>query len=220
MAGSTSITHIIGTTSVILLFFVVGSYYNGYFTELNVEAYKAQLGQVAEYYAANMNDLVVLGSLTENSVFLSKEVVTPSSIGERIYNISLTKMTSSDGDKQVFSVVVSIDSLNIFAIADMVWSPNLNIQLYTNQAITGNGTVTLQIYSEQRTCHSTRTNGSPGFRRGLVFKGRCLNDSRSRHKGGHVGGSRLECRHRVHFLGNHHLPDPGLCCSVRDNHEL
>lgn len=144
MAGSTSITHIIGTTSVILLFFVVGSYYNGYFTELNVEAYKAQLGQVAEYYAANMNDLVVLGSLTENSVFLSKEVVTPSSIGERIYNISLTKMTSSDGDKQVFSVVVSIDSLNIFAIADMVWSPNLNIQLYTNQAITGNGTVTLQ----------------------------------------------------------------------------
>lgn len=146
MAGATSITHIIGTTSIIMLFFIVGSYYNAYFSDLNTEAYKAQLGQIAEHYAANLNDLVALSSLTESDLFLSKEVVTPISIGERFYNITLTKMTSSEGNKQVLSVEVSIDSLNIFAIVDMVWSPNLNIQLYTNQTIVGNGTVTLKRY--------------------------------------------------------------------------
>jgi len=133
VADSTIIPHIFGTCALIMLFFAVGTYYNGFFTNLNSEAYRAQLGQVADYLSSNIIDLVTLSQLTEGDQFLVKVVEMPTFIGERVYNISLTTMTPSYGDADLIRIITRIDALNIYATSDLPWSLNSNIRIYTDQ---------------------------------------------------------------------------------------
>ena len=147
MGGSTVIPHIIGTTAMITLYFLVGTYYNGFYTQLHSEAYKAQLGQVADYIATNIIDLVTLCQLTEHDLFLVKDVEVHTFIGEKIYNISLITMTPSYGDMEIKRVVAQIDALNIYATSDLPWSMNATVEIYTNQPIVNPHEGTLNLTS-------------------------------------------------------------------------
>jgi len=133
MTDSTIIPHVIGTAAMLTMFFIVGSYYNGFYTNLHNEAYQAQLKQAADFLASNIVDLVTLSQLTEGDQFLVKVVETPTFIGERLYNISLVTMTPSYGDMEVIRVVTRIDALSIYATADLPWSVNSAIKIYTNE---------------------------------------------------------------------------------------
>jgi len=135
MGDSAVIPHVIGTVAVIMLFFSLTAYYNGYYGQLNLQGYKAQLGQIGEYYAANMNDLVTIASLAEGDVFLVKEIQTATFIGDRIYNVSLIRTTVAGRDQESLAVSTRLESLNLFTTTELIWSPELNITIYTNQSV-------------------------------------------------------------------------------------
>lgn len=144
VADSTIIPHIFGTVALISMFFVVGTYYNGLFATLHSEAYRAQLGQVADYVASEIIDLVILSYLPEEDQFLVKDIEPQTFIGEKVYNISIITMTPGYGDTEVIRVVTRIDALNIYSVSDMPWSINGSIQIYTGQEITPPENVTLK----------------------------------------------------------------------------
>ena len=143
--GDSVMPHIIGTTAIITLYFLVGTYYNGFYTQLYSKAYQVQLGQVADYTASNIIDLVTLSQLTEHDHFLIKDVKVPTFIGEKIYNISLITMTPSYGDMELKRVVTQIDALNIYTTSDLPWSMNATIEIYTDQPIANPHEGTLEL---------------------------------------------------------------------------
>ena len=147
MGDSVIIPHVIGTAALLVMFFTVGTYYDWYFTDLSREAYRVQLGQVADYISSNIVDLVTLGQLTDRDQFLTKEIEIPRVIADKLYNISLLVMTPSYGDNDVIRVLVRIDSLDIYASSDMPWSANSNIHICNNQTI-NNITVRSNLLSD------------------------------------------------------------------------
>ncbi len=135
MGNSVVIPHIFGTIALLSMFFTVGTYYNGYFTQLNREAYQAQLGQVSEYISSNLIDLVVLSRLSDEDVFLVKTIEVPLEIGNRFYRISLKEMQSPYGE-DTLNVVSELESLGVYSTADLPWPKNPYIEIYSNQNIT------------------------------------------------------------------------------------
>lgn len=135
MVDTTTIPHIIGTTAIITMFFVVGTYYNGFYTGLHSEAYRAQLGQAADYIASNIVELVTLSHLAEDDMFLIKTLEIPTFIGERVYNTSLIQRAEKEVGQEFISVYLSIEKLYIGASSELLWSINPNIQRYVNQSI-------------------------------------------------------------------------------------
>jgi hypothetical protein len=129
------IPHIFGTIALLSMFFTVGTYYDGFFTQLNREAYHAQLGQVSEYVSSNLIDLVVLSRLSEEDVFLVKTIDIPSEIGNRFYRVTLLEMQSAYGE-DTLKVVSKIESLDIYATSDLPWPKSSYIDIYSNQSIT------------------------------------------------------------------------------------
>ncbi|MFP3952063.1 MAG: hypothetical protein ACLFVP_08010 [Candidatus Bathyarchaeia archaeon] len=134
MGNSVAIPHIFGTVALLTMFFTVGTYYNGFFTTLNEEAYRAQMGQVSEYLSSNLIDLVVLSRLSEGDLFLVKTIDVPLEIGDRFYRISLEEMQSPLGE-DLLKVVSEIESLDIYSTADLPWPKSTYMQIYTNQSI-------------------------------------------------------------------------------------
>lgn len=130
------IPHVIGTSALLIMFFTVSTYYTGFFNRLHSEAYRAQLGQVSDYLASSILDLETLSRIAEVDQFLVKDVEPPPFIGDRVYTISLITMTPSYGDTELIRVVATIDALNIYAISDLPWSLDSNVEIYTNQTVT------------------------------------------------------------------------------------
>jgi len=135
MGNSVIIPHIFGTIALLTMFFTVGTYYDGFFTTLNEEAYRAQLGEVSEYVSSNLIDLVVLSRLSDGDLFLVKSFEVPMEIGDRFYRMSLKEMQSPQGE-DLLKVVSEIESLDIYATADLPWPKSNYIQIYTDQSIT------------------------------------------------------------------------------------
>lgn len=146
MGNSVIIPHIFGTIALLTMFFTVSTYYNGFFTNLNQEAYKAQLGQVSEYISSNLIDLVVLSRLSNEDLFLVKTIEVPLEIGKRFYNISLKEMQSPYGE-ELLNVVSEINSLDIYSTADLPWPSNTYIQIYSNQSINTRYGDSIEIHS-------------------------------------------------------------------------
>jgi len=137
MGNSVIIPHIFGTVALLTMFFTVGTYYNGFFLNLNEEAYRAQLGQVSDYISSTMIDLVVLSRLSDNDLFLIKTVKIPLEIGKRFYSVRLVEMQAPNGD-ELLRVVSEIDSLDIYSTSDLPWSKSQYLQIYSNQSISTN----------------------------------------------------------------------------------
>lgn len=136
MGNSVIIPHIFGTIALITMFFSVGSYYNGLYVDLNRQASKAQLGQVADYVSSNIIDLVVLSQLTERDVFLVKYIKVPLYIGNRYYNLSLIEMPSAYTGEELLKVYTEIDADHIYSTSELPWSKTPVLQIYGNQSIT------------------------------------------------------------------------------------
>lgn len=134
MGDSVVIPHIFGTIALLTMFFTVGTYYDGFFTQLNREAYQAQLGQVSEYISSNLIDLVVLSRLSDEDVFLVKTIDIPSEIGNRFYRITLLEMQSTYGE-DALRIVSELESLGVYSKADLPWYKSSYIDIYSNQSI-------------------------------------------------------------------------------------
>jgi hypothetical protein len=132
---STAIAHVIGTVSLLMIFFSIGGYYQDYYSVLGQRTNEAQLKQIASYIASNLIDIVTICQTVEGDQFLIKSIDIPYSLNNYLYDISLSIMPSSVSEDNVLRLVTSISKLNDYALVDLPWTSNSNIKFYTNQTI-------------------------------------------------------------------------------------
>ncbi|MCJ7635909.1 MAG: hypothetical protein MUO21_00295, partial [Nitrososphaeraceae archaeon] len=95
--ASSAIAHVIGTVSLLMIFFSIGGYYQNYYSILSQRASEAQLKQIASYVASNLIDVVTICQTVQGDQFLIKTIDIPYSLNNYLYNISLSSMSSSSG---------------------------------------------------------------------------------------------------------------------------
>ena len=132
---SAAIAHVIGTVSLLMIFFSIGGFYQNYYSILSQRADEAQLKQIASYVASNLIDIVTLSQTIEGDQFLIKSIDIPYSLSNSLYNISISAMPSSTGEEKILRVVTSISKLSDYAVVDLPWTASGNIKIYTNQTI-------------------------------------------------------------------------------------
>jgi hypothetical protein len=140
MPDSTVIPHVLGTIALISIFLAMEAYYDGLYTKLSEEAYKAQLNQVAEHIASNLIDLVVVAQVAEE-VFLVKKLEIPRLIADKPYNITITEMSKGE-DVSLVSILLSRDRANIYAYVELPWTAEA-ISIYSDQAVDSPYNITL-----------------------------------------------------------------------------
>jgi hypothetical protein len=149
------IAHVIGTVSLLMIFFSIGGYYQDYYSLLSQNANEAQLKQVAAYVASNLIDIVTLSQTVPGDQFLIKTIEIPYSINNNLYNISIIVMPSSSGSNNVFRIFTTMSNINEYSVVDLPWSPSTNIQVYTNQTITRNDIIVYNSLSSNKAASET-----------------------------------------------------------------
>jgi hypothetical protein len=132
---SSAFAHVIGTVSLLMIFFSIGGFYQNYYSILSQRADDAQLKQIASYVASNLIDIVTLSQTIEGDQFLIKSIDVPYSLNNNLYNISIAVMPSSTGEENIIRIVASMSNLSDYAAVDLPWNANGNIKIYTNQTI-------------------------------------------------------------------------------------
>ena len=158
---SSAFAHVIGTVSLLMIFFSIGGFYQNYYSILSQRANEAQLNQIASYVASNLIDIVTLSQTIEGDQFLIKSIDIPYSLNNYLYNISISAMPSSTGEENILRIVASISKLTDYAIVDLPWTANGNIKIYTNQTIPRSDVIVTSHQSSNKASSEIAINKKP-----------------------------------------------------------
>jgi hypothetical protein len=158
---SSAIAHVIGTVSLLMIFFSIGGYYQNYYSILSERASEAQLKQIGSYVASNLIDIVTLSQIIEGDQFLIKSIEIPYSLNNNLYNISISAMPTSTGQENVLRVVTSISKITEYALVDLPWTANGNILIYTNQTIPRSDVIVSSHQSSNKASSEIAINKKP-----------------------------------------------------------
>ncbi len=159
--ASSAIAHVIGTVSLLMIFFSIGGYYQNYYSILSQRANEAQLKQIASYVASNLIDVVTICQTVQGDQFLIKTINIPNSLNNNLYNISISSMPSSSGQENLLRVVTSISKLTDYALVDLPWTVNNNIIIYTNQTIPRSDVIVTNHQSSSKASSEIAVNKKP-----------------------------------------------------------
>jgi hypothetical protein len=90
-------SHLICTSALIMLIFVMPFYYFYIIDNVNVEMMKRELKEVADYISNSVGNLYFLANSTDSATMLQKSLALPSSIRDETYFV---EMVSSAGSAQ------------------------------------------------------------------------------------------------------------------------
>lgn len=133
MGDSTVIPHVLGTVALISIFLAMEAYYDGFYSKLSEETYRAQLNQVAEHITSDLIDLLLIVQVAEEEVFLVKRLDIPRFINDQPYNITLTEISRGD-EVSLVSVLLSREDVGIYASVELPWTADA-ISVYSDQSI-------------------------------------------------------------------------------------
>ncbi len=122
---STTVTHIIGTVSLMLIFISVGSYYSMSIAAFKNDIIVVQLSKIANYIGSDIVDLVSLCYLGDQDQFLIKNVTLPSGLTAYGYNITIEEI----GQSLLVRVYLISDSY-VYGEYALPWSTESNIEVY------------------------------------------------------------------------------------------
>jgi hypothetical protein len=132
------IGHVVGTVTLLMMFFAIGNYYSNYFAMLTDEAYVSQLKQVSNYLSSNLIDLVTLAQITPGNQFLVKQFEIPYAINENLYNVSLAWQNSPSGNYKVIRLTTSIQKTDQYFTVDLPYSNTSIVKIYSNEVLPDN----------------------------------------------------------------------------------
>ncbi len=123
--GSVSLTHLIGTVSLMLIFFSVGSYYSSSIASLKDEVITVQLSKIANYIGSDAVDLVSLCYINDMDQLLVKNLTLPAGITAYEYNMTVERV----GQSMLVRVYMISDSL-VYGEYTLPWSAESSIEIY------------------------------------------------------------------------------------------
>jgi|GEM_PF-973874 len=123
--SSVSLTHLIGTVSLMLIFFSVGSYYSMSISSLKNEVITVQLSKIADYIGSDTVDLVSLCYINDMDQMLVKNLTLPAGLTAYGYNMAVEKA----GQSMFVRVYLISDSL-VYGEYALPWSTESGIKVY------------------------------------------------------------------------------------------
>lgn len=88
---SPTISHLIGTTTLIMIFFTASFFYGNIYSSMQTEVLKIQLQEAANYVSSNLVDLFSLCTLSSTDQLLIKSLDMPANIGDSFFNVTIIK---------------------------------------------------------------------------------------------------------------------------------
>ena len=122
---STTVTHIIGTVSLMLIFVSVGSYYSMSINSFKNEVITVQLSKIANYIGSDTIDLVSLCYIDEGDQLLIKNLTLPAGLSAYGYNMTIEKI----GESMLVRVYLISDSM-VYGEYTLPWSTESSIKVY------------------------------------------------------------------------------------------
>jgi len=130
--GSVTLTHVIGTAGLMVVFFAVGSYYSLSYTSLQLQIIAVNLEKISNYVASNVMDMVSLCYMSGVNQVISKRLEIPARIGAYGYNITILQMTGEENFK-VRAYLVSRPT--IYGESTLPWSTSGMMKIYNGTDI-------------------------------------------------------------------------------------
>jgi len=124
---SVTFTHLIGTVSLMLIFFSVGSYYSMSIASLKNEVTTVQLSKIANYIGSNIEDLVSLCYISELNQMLIKNLTLPTGLTSYGYNMTIEKIGQS-----ILVRVYLISESEVYGEYILPWPTESNIRVYND----------------------------------------------------------------------------------------
>lgn len=155
-----AIPHLIGTVTLITIFFFVGAYFQNVYTYVQTESSAHKLRETANNIASNIVDLISLCFLSDVDQNLNRTIDVPTDIFNSIYSIEI--YTYSDPImKEDFYIVRAYLTLNpsIHGQSELPWTGDgiLNIDPATSSISAGAGNLVIW-------CKKIGNNITIGFR--------------------------------------------------------
>ena len=124
---SVSISHLIGTVALMLIFFSVGSYYSMSIASLKNEVITVQLSKIANYIGSDIVDLVSLCYISELDQMLIKTLTLPTGLTAYGYNMTIEKIGQS-----MLVRVYLISESEVYGEYILPWPTESNIRVYND----------------------------------------------------------------------------------------
>lgn len=132
---SVTISHVIGTTTLIVVFISVTMFYTMAYFSLQTEALAHQLQEVADYVSANLVDLVSLCFISPTDQLLIKGLEMPENIGTDLYIVTLTNTTNPITQENLLVVRAFFNSRpSIYKESLLPWS---TVKMWNGTEISG-----------------------------------------------------------------------------------
>lgn len=151
-----TITHVIGTVTLILVFVSVTLFYQYYYSSLQKETLARQLEEAANYIASNLADLISLCLISPADQLVVKTLDMPEKIGESYYSIAITKSVDPYIGEEMVTVKVYLNS-DPFTIGEAilpftlinVWNDtgSINLDIVQPKLVISSGTPNSVIWA-------------------------------------------------------------------------
>jgi len=128
---SVTISHVIGTTTLIVVFIAVTMFYTMSYFSLQTETLARQLQEVTDYVSANLVDLVSLCSISPTDQLLIKGLEMPENIGTYLYSVTLKNTTNPITQERILMVRAFFDSRpSIYRESLLPWSMEGKLKIW------------------------------------------------------------------------------------------
>jgi len=133
---SVTISHVIGTTTLIVVFIAVTMFYTMSYFSLQTETLARQLQEVTDYVSANLVDLVSLCFISPTDQLLIKGLEMPENIGTYLYSVTLKNTTNPITQESILMVRAFFDSRSsIYRESLLPWSMGGKLKIWNGTMI-------------------------------------------------------------------------------------
>ena len=133
---SVTISHVIGTTTLIMVFIAVTMFYSISYSSLQTQTLARQLQEVTDYVSANLVDLVSLCFISPTDLLLIKGLQMPENIGTYLYSVTLKNTTNPVTQERLLMVQAFFDSRpSIYRESLLPWSMEGKLKIWNGTEI-------------------------------------------------------------------------------------
>jgi hypothetical protein len=133
---SVTISHVIGTVTLIMVFIGVTMFYTLSYLSLQTEALTQQLQEAADYVSTNLVDLVSLCFISPTDQLLIKSLEMPKNIGNNLYSLTLLITTDPITQENVLMVQAFFNSQPYNYMESVLpWSIGGNMKIWNGTTI-------------------------------------------------------------------------------------
>lgn len=134
---SVAISHVIGTTALLVVFFVASTYYANSYLNYRSQILSVQLQEAADYVSSNFVDLISLCSISSSDQLLVKTLEMPKGIGTDAFSTSLIEMVNPITFKRYLTIRAIMNSQEGWSMYKEATLPWVAVKVWNGTIVQG-----------------------------------------------------------------------------------